>query len=411
MDETFVTRYCRFASRSCDAPVVFHTFMAYHVMGVCLGRRVWLEHGMNNVYPNLWSLLIARSSTHRKSTAIGIAERLIKTVSYGLVYPHDWSREALYEIMANEPVGTLIEQEFIDLATRLRRKYNDGFMGVLTKLYDCPESHEYRIIGDRSRRRAGSSGDAEPARQSSIILQPTLSIASATTTTWLLQSLEEQEFSGGFLPRFVFVPAFSKERSMAFPPKADKKAQAALMEEILAIRAAARGELGICDDAKTAYSSWFADIERRADKEGGVFGPVLVRLQTVALKYAVINAAMRLSQEISETDIRNGMHMAEWSWHEFSKLKTLEFAFGRDEKNRKKVLDAVRSAGAPGIPHSAILRKTRMFARLLDEILDSLQQEELITVEIVKVKDRGRPGRVYRWIEYPSGVKGDQTSG
>src|SRR5262245_55634202 len=81
-DQGFLDLYLEY-TKNTESPLEFNFWCGLFGISVALGRRSWVEVGMNTVYPNLYAVLIAESGVQRKSSAI----RYIKQVLKGLEPP------------------------------------------------------------------------------------------------------------------------------------------------------------------------------------------------------------------------------------------------------------------------------------------------------------------------------------
>ena len=128
-----------------DAPPIYHRACALSVMGALLTRqshRCVLHRGVEGTWPTLWMVLIGDSGRSRKSTAIGMAEAVLKRVDGDLRGADDMSPEGLLNQLRTkqsnngDPSTLLIFSEFINLLLQFRRSYSQVLRSMLLKLYD-----------------------------------------------------------------------------------------------------------------------------------------------------------------------------------------------------------------------------------------------------------------------------------
>jgi len=75
--------YLQYTQQS-EAPTNYHMWSAISVIASCLQRKVWLNWGFFNIFPNLYIVLVGPPGT-RKNTAIGIATSMadkVKNIHY-----------------------------------------------------------------------------------------------------------------------------------------------------------------------------------------------------------------------------------------------------------------------------------------------------------------------------------------
>jgi len=64
------------------------------------------------------------------------------------------------------------------------------------------------------------------------------------------------------------------------------------------------------------------------------------------------------------------------------RLLQSDLAFTEDEKNRNKVIRVLQAKGV--VPHAVLLRSTRLPARELKDILQTLEEQEMIVTDEVR---------------------------
>lgn len=186
-----------------EIPDIFALWCGLSGISATLGRRVWLDLGTYKVYPNLFVVLVAGSGRCRKSTAIGLIEKLIRVLdpSPNLISQRitpEGLIDALRIIekveegngeseLRKESVGFVVVDE---LSTFLNRKtYESGLASLLIPLYDCKENFEYRT----------------KSRGKEIIKDGCLGILGATTIDWIRNAIPPDAVGGGLTSRIVFV--------------------------------------------------------------------------------------------------------------------------------------------------------------------------------------------------------------
>lgn len=381
MENYFIKDYIDYASEFTDTPSVFLKFGAYSAISAAVGSKVYFEFGDMKVYPNLWIILMAPSSLYRKSTAVGIPIRLLHAGNLDVILPNEFSHESLVEALSVKPQGLFIFSEFMSLATALEKDYMAGAKAFLTEMFDS-RSYPYR------RKTKG---------EELVIIDPCVSILAATTIDWFLEKLKEKDLYGGFLTRFIYVPYRNKkDKHYSFSKPANKEKRDALafyLENVNKIQ----GEVKFTEDAMSVHDKWYeenciTDLERIS----GLMGSFLNRLQMYLLKLAVI-------EELCERLPTSGMIHVDGAAMQRAAdsvnglKKNIEFlckeelTFDKYQEHRKKVLRTIANKEERGISRSSLLSDTRIPRRELEEILQTLEDEEKIKIQ--KEEPDGTAGR------------------
>ncbi len=386
----WLEQYVDYAKDTTDAPIEFHRFVGLGVLSAALGNQVYFRFGDLNIYPNLWVILLAPSSAFRKSTAIGIGKRVLSHACPEVILPNEFTQEKLLQVLQQQPQGIFILYEFMTLSGLLEKDYMSGTKAFLTEIFDNPPVYTRKTM----------SNNIE-------IQKPCVSVLAATTTDWFLERAKEGDLYGGFLPRFVYVPALKKDTMLPFPKPADESLRNQLVKRLHDLRGV-RGEVDFTR-AKQTYEEWFNDFEWR-NAAGNPDAPMLkafhTRLETYALKFAVLLEVSRTaSLEVSEETMREACGLVDWLTQRLSVLAEEEFAFNHGERNRKKVLKAIRQRR--GISRRDLLRTTHLSAKELNQVIATLKEEEKVDVKPSREGDSHKPvTRYYSLQKVPKGHKG-----
>ncbi len=235
-----------------------------------------------------------------------------------------------------------------------------GAKSLLTELFDVPLSYS-----------------RETMKGKVTVKNPCISILSGTTIHWFLKNIKERDLWGGFLPRFIFVPAFKKERFMALPPPVDTSKQNAFVRYLNEIRNL-KGEVTLSDEAKGHYTKWVKGFEDKIPS-ANLFTAFYYRLETYSIKFAMLEAIARQSLIISSNDITRAISHIDWLSKQLTALESEEFTFTPYERNRKKVLAFIKNRPA-GISRADLTKSCKIRSRDLDEVIKSLLLEEQISV-------------------------------
>ena len=109
----FIETYCNdYASQISDAPRKYQELMGMSVISTVLNRKVYLNYGIYNLYPNLYVVLLGKSTVMRKSHALNMAKYLISKVNDSLILPNDFTPEGLFNLLVDNPSGIISWSEF-----------------------------------------------------------------------------------------------------------------------------------------------------------------------------------------------------------------------------------------------------------------------------------------------------------
>jgi len=355
--------YLAFASPLTDAPQPYHLGVGLVVLATLLGNRVSIPHGSNPLFPNLYVTLLGRSTFSRKTTSIGIGQRILRHFESAAVMPAEFSPEAFLERLERTPAAVLIYPELARALTAFRRDYMAGMVERLTELYDAPQTYTRELKG-----------------RSFTIKQPVLSILAASTMEWLQRTMGEDDVRGGFYPRFLFVPEGMRGSTMALPPPPDPHAETALVRGLSRL-IHLHGEADL-SGVRTGYERWFdrmvTSIYMQDDSE--ILSAFAGRLSVTVLKLALLyHVAETDNLTVSPEALERALALAGWLQEATGWLLQDGLSFSRWDKDRKRVLGLIQRR--QGIPHSALLKASHSPARLLKEIANTLIEEGTVLAE------------------------------
>ena len=184
-------------NKGTEIPEAFAVWSGIAGVSCVLGRKCWLDMGTYVIYPNFYTILVAGSGRCRKSTAIGVIERIL----YALepkpnLIAQRITPEALIEAMQTQIVdGSVVRAKcegFVlvdELANFLNNKTYEGLASLLISLFDCKESFTYRT----------------KSRGEESIKNSCLGLLGASTIDWIRNAIPEDAIGGGLTSRMNFV--------------------------------------------------------------------------------------------------------------------------------------------------------------------------------------------------------------
>lgn len=348
-----------------DAPREYIIPCALAVIGTAIGTNVYLPFGGDKVFPNTWQIILGPSSTYRKSTTVKQARRTLARISEGqphaLLFPDEFSKEALVTRLSESAQGLLTYSEFSGALAAFGRDYMSGTKELLSDLYDCPPSYE-RLVG----------------KQKIVATNVCLSILAASQTDWLLEKLKESDVRGGFMARFTYWPAFYKRRFVAIPPEPDAKMGGELVRHLNAIRKL-HGALHLSGSVQDRYTDWLRRHEQDLESlpQSGQLSPFWSRLGMTTLKMAcILHVATAGTLYLDDAALESAISLAEFLKGSLGHLFAEEIAFTPDMRNRQKVLKTIQRH--PGIPFRTVSMNAGLLKRQLENVIDTLRAEKLV---------------------------------
>jgi len=406
--EGWLADYLKAVTPLTDAPVEFNLASGLCALASSIGNSLWYDTWGQTIYPHLWAVLVAPSSFWRKSTAINMAERLLREAEDSRVLPSDFSREKLLEELAARPVGMLTLKEFGGFLERLSATYMAGTKEMLTDLYDGPERYSRAL-----------------KTKTYTIERPAVTLLAATTLDWLESKITDGDLRSGFLARFLFVTATGKSSPKGLTGGMDGLARMHLRDALIALTKMTPGAAKLTPEAHEMYDDWMAGWQAEVEsvRHASDLTGFAVRLQTYALKLAMsYQASQSLASgapvEIIETPaMGQAIAYCRHLWANVAALVDEEIAIGRDAKELRRIR---RMVGA-GVTRSTLLKLAKMPARDFDKYLDTLLQTGEVVRERVlasslgleRVKDRHldwyRTGALGAGMDAATGVNREGT--
>lgn len=370
-------KYREYAGACTDAPSVYHEYCALAALAAILGRRVYFRLGPNTVFPHIWACLVGPSSVAKKTTAIGIARRLVGKVNENAVLPAGFTVEKLYDICSERPTGLISYNEFDLLLSLMRREYNVELKSTLTDWFDSP----YKSC-------RSTKGGGEVA-----VHKPSVSILSGSTSQWLVDSVKKGDVRGGFYPRWLFtVVAESDREAMALPPPLDVSAEAEVVNssrDLLREYMYDEGPAGECrldPSAEAEFSSIYAANRKRFSGDE-LMSPFAQRGQVYILKIAMLESLSRCGRTLLDrASVEYGWSVVERCIDGVKGLIRGEIADNPSEARINKLCGLLRQAGQGGLTMGQLLRKGPVKTkRYLRDLLDSIA--EMGNLEVVHGKE------------------------
>lgn len=251
----WIEEYMRYAEYT-EPPLSYHRWTAIGCISAALQRRVFMDWGMERIYPNLYIVLLGPAAQTRKSTALRIGEELIKDINIPMIGQDNSPEAVIREIkksVTNFNDGTVIRMQSAvvcfasELAVFLGRQ-NAEFQAYLTDWYDSPSEWT------RTTKHQGVDD----------ISGLCFSIIGAMAPDWIPHVFTPESIGGGFTSRVMFVPEYKKAKTIANPNKAPPMngRRDRLVADLQVINNTMKGPFFLSDKAEKFYEDWYTEDDR-----------------------------------------------------------------------------------------------------------------------------------------------------
>lgn len=311
----FIGNYMQYTDKQ-ESPGSYHFWVAMGILGSIIQRRAWISKGMYNIYPSMYIVLVAPSGKCRKSRAISMGIDLIKDFDFVNIIADKTSPEALLEALqsgtgnminsqkgkgTNTSVNLNLDNSGIIKATELqvfmsKQTYNADMIGLLTDLFDCPDSFRY-VTRNR-----------KPIELQNV----SITFLGASTPKWLATSLPDGAFEGGFMSRVIFVVKQVRDRRITFPLEPFPAEKQEIKNKLIRIRNIVTGKVPLRSDARQWFEDWYTSGEADMTQDEELSGFVERKPDTV-LKMALLLAASDENKDITLNNIIQAKNILEWT--------------------------------------------------------------------------------------------------
>ena len=289
MPENFISAYLDHTSIY-ESPKAFWRWSAYSTISTILKDRCYIKNGDSFLFPNLYILLLAESSGHRKNRPVEFSETVsiassisgVKTISGRA------SVQAILDELArtetDPKTGKVVK---LTSATFYSTELSAGIVAdpeglkILTDIYDFkPNAYKNRL-------RTGPSFDLQ---------RIVFSMFTASNQEMLQGLFDTSIIRGGFLARTLLIipdefrPSNSLMRLNHEVLKLSKERVITLARNVSQLT----GEFQIEESAISEYETWYNPFRQDYAKHKEVSG-VIGRIHTHVLKIAMILAANDLN--------------------------------------------------------------------------------------------------------------------
>ncbi len=380
----FIADYIHYAEQTTDAPRIFHLFCGLSVLSSAVGRRAWIQgFGNRPLYPNLWSVLVAPSTNYRKSTAIGIAEDLMKEIGTPIL-PQDFSQEMLIQMLSSTPQSTFVWSEFGIPLGNFQKEYMSGIKDVLAHLYDCPDEYERSLMKGTLR-----------------VEKPYINILGGTNIKWLLDKNFKDDLRGGLMARILWVPYTSKDFELDMPGRPDAYAERKVKNALIDAQMMRPAQFGI-SNVRSMRKELQEELEEVAKTSEYTveLSAAFARYQAAALKIAVLMAIAdgKKEGEVEKEHFARAMaivRLLRTSVEDIVRAVPLN----KDDKLMVEItaaMQAIHEKDVAWVSTRDICRHTHRKVSQINETLETMVEVGRLKRKHVKADGGGRPSVLYQ---------------
>lgn len=413
-----VRQYLGYASPLSDVPDEFLLTPFLAVTGALIGKKRFIELGGITIYPVIWTVLFAGSSTLRKSTGLSLAKKPFKGIQEAWIQEYErdlihWQEEKDFAEQQKQPFndpepirktlycsdgfsdltfwetlgdnGSLVStpSEFTSLWNELNRPRN-SMKDLSLSIFDAEDS---------IRRNTKNAGDIE-------LNNPVWCIAGATTLTNFQQSLSAVERSSGLLQRIL--PVCMEERTKPFKsltelPSPDTELYHSIDNKLQTLMDLPPKPVDISPEARAIYTDWSHRLKERAEQLSDSIddiGGYESRLSVYGLKFALI--FQQLDQPgltISKQNMEASITLCEWLFKHILYMLDRNYIFNRYYADRLKIRELLEKKGGT-MTRTDLMNYSNFDKEQLDKALSN--DVEAGIIEEIQIETGGRPRYDYR---------------
>ncbi len=324
--------------------------------------------GVYQLYPNLYVLLVGESGL-KKSFATNLAKTLIKKVDNTRIISGRSSIQGIIQDLSNAVTkpgkpplvkahGAIISDEFSASLIDDPKTFD-----IMTNLYDRHYNDEWKNM----------------LKQGTEMLKDVcVTFFTATTPDKFKEMIGATDITGGFIARTVIVKETrrAKKNSLVdddfIPIDYDK-----LVEHLVSI-SKLTGAFTWCEDARSAFKTWYNDLEPELDNTG-----VLNRIHDTVLKVSMLLSLSRgIDMKITLQDLEDAMILLA---NYVRDVKDVTEGVGKSEfaPKIKRFLEVIMTSPEYSITKAAMQRKCWKDFNVyeLDVVVETLITAKAITKE------------------------------
>lgn len=348
---TLMDSYLDYSSDT-EAPLLFHRWSIISCIGAALGRQFYMPFGDNEIFPNMYVMLIGDPGS-RKSTAIKRARSILANAGYTYFSADKTSKE---KFLIDLEGKTDEDGKLIDANAAMANMFGDDTCGL--------DPREVFIVSDEFNEFVGSGNidflsmlgnlwdwnDTKiPFKQrlknsrSVSVYQPTISILSGNTHSGFAQAFPPEAIGQGFMSRLLLVYADQSGKRIAFPTRPDQETKARISGLITDMRTHVVGEAKLTKQARDMLEVIYRTFNGLPD---GRFKHYSTRRFTHLLKLVLICSASNMRTEIGAADVLYANTVLTYTEH-FMPRAMGEYGKAKHADVLAKIVDMIATSNKP----------------------------------------------------------------
>lgn len=348
-----------------ESPPIFHLWVALGTLAGAMQRKIFMDAGYYQVYPNMFVVLTSPAGRSRKSTALRIGKKFLRGVEeYGQEIHFSTQASSVAALISqfskiNNKEHQSLSAYISELGSMLGSKSIE-MTDFLTDIYDCNPDWDKQTVG----------------RGLEKIEKPWFNLLAGTTPQWMGENLSKTAVEGGFVSRSIFVYEDTRLR-VAFPEITPEQRliEKALVHDLAHI-ASLKGTFTFSDSAREYYREWYEDQDHTVEAKDYRIAGYFERKHIHVLKIAMcVSLAASDVLVLEPRDIAVALQM----------LDELEpgmyKAFSSVGKNiysadHERIKGQINGAALKGVPYKKILAANihAIDKEQIDKILITLQE-------------------------------------
>lgn len=326
----FLNEYVEIHSKITDAPQPFILFSGLALLSAALNHFYFFWP--NRTFLNLYILLLAQSTTERKSTLIDMVHDYLEEIGQiapeptKLLFPSTFSLEAFFDILEERRRGIILWRELSEVKALFSKEYGKALPSKFTNIWDGqPISQQFKKEGFRK------------------VDKPVTSILCGGIGEWLVEGLQKKDFQGGIWTRFIFVPAESRKKSYRLPGRFIRNSE--ITYQLSHLASLSPKEINL-ESVKPMIEYWMEKIT----EEKQILGDAIVETFYSKLEIQVVKivSLLQLATDqtliVKEETLEDAINIGEWIKR---RLPSLLAGFQQSEwdRERARILKVLKRRG------------------------------------------------------------------
>ena len=323
-EETFIDRYQQFGLSRTDAPGEYHITTGAVILSTIMAPFALLKTSFGEIRPNLWTMILAGTTTTRKSTSMDMAVKILEDCHPDYYMGNDGSPEGiLQELSQRDGRVSLFHRDeitgFMDAA--MKKDYNAGILESLTRLYDGKREKRIlrsQVIDIHKPRLVFMCGGITRRMTEVVTLHhigsgflPRFLIVQGTTTSDQIRPIEPARIDTGPDLRDQILKELYQLIEFWMPTGTTELSVGGLTKKIKKV--AAEREMTGTREAWARIQQLEIDANRMGEDSSNpdIYGPMYARLAQSVIKVAILIAGSRHSTEITFNDVCQAIRLSD----------------------------------------------------------------------------------------------------